>query len=184
MDGQHSGTGGRREHACLIPRSHGPAAACGLKRDRGESGASMPAVEFEWGRATIWCRTVHRMAERPHGPQKGRFAEFSGAIGFDEQLVERSSVEVTVRTGSIHTGAAERDAHLRSADFFDVERYPTATFRSTRIEPNDQDRFAVHGDLTIKGVTRDVVLDAVFQGSGSVPGGSDVVSLDIQAGRA
>ena len=108
---------------------------------------------------------------------KGRFAEFSGAIEFDEQHVERSSVEVTIETGSITTTIDARDAHLRSADFFDVEQYPTATFRSTRIEPKEQDRFAVHGDLTIKGVTREVVLDAVFQGSGTVPGGSDVVGF-------
>jgi polyisoprenoid-binding protein YceI len=108
---------------------------------------------------------------------KGRFADFSGTIAFDEQHVEHSSVEVTIRTGSITTTIDARDEHLRSPDFFDCATWPVATFRSTRVEPRGQNRFAVHGDLTIKGVTRGVMLDATFQGTGMIPGVHEVAGF-------
>jgi polyisoprenoid-binding protein YceI len=109
---------------------------------------------------------------------RGRFQTFAGAIVLDERQVERSSVEVTVRTDSIATNIAERDAHLRSADFLDAETWPEATFRSTRVEPKGENRFAVHGDLTIKDVSRAVVLDAAFHGTGMMPGGGEVAGFE------
>jgi len=98
---------------------------------------------------------------------RGTFADVEGTIEFDEEHPERSSVVTHIGTASINTGAAQRDAHLRSTDFFDVERYPTITFRSTTIEPRG-DRWAIHGELTIRDVTRPGVLDAGFLGV--VPG--------------
>lgn len=108
---------------------------------------------------------------------KGRFLDFGGTIAFDAYDIERSRVEVTIQTESIATGNGDRDAHLRSADFLDVERHPTATFRGTRAESRGGDRFFVHGDLTLMDVTREVVLDAVFQGSGTIPGGPEVAAF-------
>jgi polyisoprenoid-binding protein YceI len=98
---------------------------------------------------------------------RGTFADVDGAIEFDEPHPERSSVVARIGAASINTGAAQRDAHLRSVDFFDVERYPSMTFRSTTIEPRG-DGWAIGGELTIRDVTRPVVLDALAHGV--VPG--------------
>lgn len=107
----------------------------------------------------------------------GRFLDFDGTIVHDSIDVENCSVDVTIQVGSVATGNGQRDTHLRSGDFLDVERYPISTFRSTRIESRNGDIFAVYGDLTIMGVTREVVLDTVFQGTGTVPGGPEVVGF-------
>ncbi len=108
---------------------------------------------------------------------KGRFEAFSGTLAYDEADLGNASVAVSIETSSIHTGTAERDAHLRSADFFDCDRFPDATFRSTRIEPNVNGAFAVHGDLTIRDVTKPVVLDTTFEGTGTMPGGPEVAAF-------
>ncbi|MGH2530779.1 MAG: YceI family protein [Thermomicrobiales bacterium] len=106
---------------------------------------------------------------------KGRFADVSGRIAADEQNPANSSVEVTIDAASVDTRQEQRDAHLRSADFFDTETYPTITFRSTRVEPTGSDELKVYGDLTIHGVTREVALDTTFNGRGVNPWGAQVV---------
>ena len=108
---------------------------------------------------------------------KGRFSGISGRLAIDEADLSQSQVEVTIDVATIDTGDQKRDDHLRSADFFDVTNYPIITFRSTRIEPAGQDRWQVFGDLTIRGVTRSVVLDARFHGRGKTPWGSEVVAF-------
>jgi polyisoprenoid-binding protein YceI len=90
---------------------------------------------------------------------RGRFGAFSGSVVTDDTGAP-SAVSVEIATASIDTSAAARDAHLRSADFFDAEVNPTITFRSTGIRPRGRDRYEVEGDLTMHGVTRSVVLDA------------------------
>jgi len=102
---------------------------------------------------------------------RGRFTKWSGQIRFDPANPAASSVEVTIDPASIDTADAQRDAHLRSPDFFDVEKYPVASFRSTKVEDRGGDRYDITGDLTIHGVTRPVVLDAVYEGSGKDPWG-------------
>ncbi len=88
---------------------------------------------------------------------KGEFGAFSGTARFDAAAPEKASVEVDVELASIDTHDEKRDAHLRSADFFDAERHPKMTFRSTAVRPAG-DGLAVDGDLTIKGVTKRVTL--------------------------
>ena len=110
---------------------------------------------------------------------KGRFEDFAGTIQYDPQNPAASSVEVVIQTASISTNTEDRDAHLRSADFFDVEQYPTATFRSTRVEA-DGDDLVVHGDLTIKDVTNPVTLKAEYQGSGVNPWGVEVAGFEAR----
>ncbi len=105
---------------------------------------------------------------------KGRFKEFSGVIEVDEGDLRGSAVRVTVGAASIDTHDAKRDADLRSSAFFDVERFPTLTFVSTRVEPVTADRHRLIGDLTIHGVTREVVLDTTFNGEGVNPWGQAV----------
>lgn len=95
---------------------------------------------------------------------KGHFRSFSGTIDIDEANPEDSSVTASIETASVDTGEAQRDAHLRSADFFDVERFPQMTFRSTRVERVDDTHWKVVGELTIRDVTKDVVLDTEYEG--------------------
>jgi polyisoprenoid-binding protein YceI len=101
---------------------------------------------------------------------RGRLAEFEGTIVADEQHIADSSVEVTFKAASIDSRSEQRDGHLRSADFLDVERFPAVTFRSTRVEGSKQ-QFKVTGDLTIRDVTRPITLDVSFEGTGKDPWG-------------
>jgi polyisoprenoid-binding protein YceI len=104
---------------------------------------------------------------------RGRFTKWSGQLRFDAEDPEISSVEVTIDPASIDTADAQRDAHLRSADFLDVEKFPTASFRSTNVEEVDSGRYRVTGDLTVHGVTKSVTLDVTYEGSGKDPWGGE-----------
>ena len=84
---------------------------------------------------------------------KGRFKKFSSALNLDEQHPDASSVEFSIDVASIDTGDEGRDGHLRSPDFFDVQTYPTITFKSTKVEPHSADHYHVTGDLTMHGAT-------------------------------
>lgn len=103
---------------------------------------------------------------------RGRFTAFAGTLAFDEAAPERSSVEVRIDAGSINTGVDQRDAHLRSPDFFDAEKFPALTFVSRRVE-RSADGFTVTGDLTIRGVTREVVLPVEYAGHTKDPWGGE-----------
>jgi polyisoprenoid-binding protein YceI len=96
---------------------------------------------------------------------RGRFGDFEGTIHVTEKP-EDSSVELSIDAASITTDNDTRDNHLRSGDFLDLENHPTITFGSTKIELLGDDRLRVTGDLTIRGVTREVVLDAEYVGVG------------------
>jgi polyisoprenoid-binding protein YceI len=100
---------------------------------------------------------------------RGRFENFDAKVDWNETAPTKSSVEVTVDVASINTREAQRDGHLRSPDFFDVEKYPTLTFKSKRIEKIDDSHGRIIGDLTIRDVTREVVLDAEYSGQGKNP---------------
>jgi polyisoprenoid-binding protein YceI len=88
---------------------------------------------------------------------RGEFGKTTGTIKLDEKNIARSAVEATVDVTTIDTRVADRDKHLKSPDFFDVEKHPTATFRSTKVEKAGRDKLKVTGDLTLHGVTRPVV---------------------------
>lgn len=85
---------------------------------------------------------------------EGRFRDFEGRIWLDRVRPEDSRVDVTIQAASIDTGSEKRDTHLRSADFFDVEKYPTITFKSTKVTPKGKDLYEVTGDLALHGVTK------------------------------
>ncbi len=89
----------------------------------------------------------------------GVFEKFKGTVTLDEKDITRSVVNVSIQMDSLNSNIAKRDEHLRSPDFFDVAKFPTMTFVSTRVEKAGADRLKVTGDLTIKGVTRTVVLN-------------------------
>ena len=102
----------------------------------------------------------------------GRFKDFSGTIRYDESDVTKSSVEFTAKVESIDTGVAPRDNHLRTADFFDVAKYPEMSFKSTRVERKGNNKYVLHGDLTLKGVTKQISLPFSITGAVKDPRGN------------
>jgi polyisoprenoid-binding protein YceI len=96
---------------------------------------------------------------------KGSFGVFEGTISFDEKNPSASKIEVTLKVNSINTNNEKRDTHLRSADFFDVDKYPLATFKSKKVTSTGKGKFKVEGDLTLHGVTKAVVLKAEHLGT-------------------
>jgi polyisoprenoid-binding protein YceI len=94
---------------------------------------------------------------------RGKFTEFEGTLEVGGDLAS-SGAHGTVKVSSIDTNEEQRDAHLRSADFFEVDQYPEITFESTRVEPIDEESSHVYGNLTMHGITREVKLDVVLQG--------------------
>ena len=119
---------------------------------------------------------------------RGRFATVNGTIEVDEAEPSSSRVEVEIDASSIDTRQEDRDTHLRSEDFLNVEEYPTLTFRSKRVEGatfEEDNEFKVVGDLTIRGTTKEVTLDAVYEGSGQDPWGGQrmAFSADTEIDR-
>lgn len=104
---------------------------------------------------------------------RGQFSRWTGSLQVPAGDFERASLDVAIDASSIDTGVADRDAHLRSGDFFDVEGHPEITFRSTGIKRAADDRLKVTGGLTIKGITRDVVLDVEVLGQARDPWGNE-----------
>jgi polyisoprenoid-binding protein YceI len=111
---------------------------------------------------------------------RGRFTRWSGTLRFDEKNLAASSVEVQIDTSSVDTSEAQRDAHLRSPDFLDVANHPRMTFQSTKVE-RVGDAFKVKGDLTIRDVTRPVVLDVEYGGSLRDPWGNQRAGFTARA---
>jgi polyisoprenoid-binding protein YceI len=103
---------------------------------------------------------------------KGRFTDVRGTVRMDERDPAGGEADVSIGVASITTGNADRDAHLRSADFFDAEHFPTIRFQSRRVEPGAQGAFLLHGDLTIRGVSRPVALEFHAEGTVLDPWGS------------
>ncbi len=103
---------------------------------------------------------------------RGRFTKWNAKLALDTADLSRSAVEVEIDAASIDTGVGDRDTHLRSADFLDAGKYPTLRYRSRRVEAPSKDRLRVIGDLTIRDVTREVVLDVEYGGQGKDPWGN------------
>jgi polyisoprenoid-binding protein YceI len=108
----------------------------------------------------------------------GKFTDFSGTIQIDRANPETSSVAFTIQATSIDTSEPRRDQHLRSADFFDVANHPTITFKSTVVKPNGKHSFLVTGDLTMRGVTKQVSLPVTLLGAGKDPMGTEKIGFE------
>jgi polyisoprenoid-binding protein YceI len=111
---------------------------------------------------------------------RGSFDRWQGVIELDEKNPAASKVSVRIDAASIDTREEKRDAHLRSADFFDVEKYPELTFESTKVAKLSDDRYQVTGALTIHDITKEVVLDAEALGTGKDPWGNERVAFQAQ----
>ena len=133
------------------------------------------AIDVSQTTVTTWnLDPVHSVAEfkvkhMMISNVKGQFTGIEGVLTFDESDVTKSRVEATIDASSINTRESQRDTHLKSADFFDVENYPTLSFRSNLVKRTGDDELAVTGDLTIHGVTREVV----FRVEGPTAAGKD-----------
>lgn len=108
----------------------------------------------------------HMMISNVHG----RFEQFSGEVNFNENDPVNSSVSVEIDTNSINTRDAQRDGHLKSPDFFNTSEYPTAAFNSTRVEKVDDTHAKIHGLLTIRGISHEVVLVTEYSGQSKMWG--------------
>ena len=104
---------------------------------------------------------------------KGRFAVVRGTVTTDEADPAKGQANIEIDADSIDTREPQRDTHLKSADFFEVEKFPRITFRSTRVTFVEGDRFKLIGDLTIRGITREVTLDVTSEGRGKDPWGGE-----------
>jgi len=100
---------------------------------------------------------------------RGHFKNVPGSLEFDENRPERMKVDVTIKADSLWTGEPNRDRHLRSADFFDVEHYPNIEFHSNAVKVIGERDYAVTGDLTIRGVTKPVMLNVAYLGQWDTP---------------
>ena len=111
---------------------------------------------------------------------RGAFTRYQGTIDFDEKKPEASKVSVRIEAASIDTREPQRDAHLRSADFFDVERYPTLSFESTKVQKLKGNNYRLTGDLVIHGVTKPVELEVEFLGVGKDPYGNERIGFQAE----
>jgi len=111
---------------------------------------------------------------------RGRFDDFEGMIQLNENSPELSSVEFTIKAASIDTNEKDRDTHLRSADFFDVEKFPALTFKSKQIIKKSNESYDVIGDLTIHGVTKEIVLPVTHLGKAKDPWGMERAGFEAE----
>jgi polyisoprenoid-binding protein YceI len=121
--------------------------------------------QFDAGHTHIGFTGRHLMVSTV----RGEFEKFSSTVEFDEYDLTRSKAEIQIEAASVTTHNAQRDEHFRSADFFDVERYPSITFKSKRVIMQDAHHGQLIGDLTIRNITREVVLEGEYSGVSQSP---------------
>ncbi|HOQ33134.1 MAG TPA: YceI family protein [Candidatus Hydrogenedens sp.] len=112
--------------------------------------------------SSVWFRVLHLNIS----PAYGAFGDISGTIQFNAENTDKSSIEVTIKTASVNTLNDKRDEHLRSADFFNVEQFPEAKFKSNSWERTDENRYRIKGVLTLLGVDKPIEFEARLVGSG------------------
>jgi polyisoprenoid-binding protein YceI len=132
--------------------------------------------DFDVAHSSINFSVRHLMVSKV----RGQFTKWSGSLEFDEQEPTRARVEAQLDAASIDTKDAQRDAHLRSADFLDTERFPTISFKSTGIEKVGDARFSMKGELTIRGITKPVTLDVEYAGRAKDPWGGERVGFSAR----
>ena len=143
------------------------------------NGAEVPAAgtyALDASHSEVGFAVRHLMVSKV----RGRFSDVAGTIEIGENPYD-SSVSVTIGTASIDTRDEQRDGHLRSGDFFDAEAWPTMTYQSRSVREAGKGRYAVEGDLTIKGVTRSVPLELTFEGGATDPWGGLRIGFSAKA---
>ncbi len=123
------------------------------------SGAEAAKYTIDTAHSSVGFKIRHLVSQT-----RGGFNEFAGTIDFDEKKPEETKVEAVIQTASIDTANAKRDGHLRTADFFDVEKFPTITFKSAKVKAAGKGKYKMEGLLNMHGVEKPVTLDVVFGG--------------------
>jgi polyisoprenoid-binding protein YceI len=123
--------------------------------------------QIDQSHSNIYFTVRHMMISKV----RGRFETFSGSVNFDEANPTNSTVNIEVDLASLNTREEQRDGHLKSPDFFDVEKNPTMTFVSSRVEQVDEQNGRLVGNLTIKGISKEIVLDVEYAGTAKSPWG-------------
>ena len=121
--------------------------------------------QFDAGHTHIGFTGRHMMV----ATVRGQFEKFSGTVEFDEHDLTRSKADIEIEAASVNTHNVQRDEHFRSADFFDAEHYPSITFKSKRVVMHDEHHGQLTGDLTIRNITREVVLEGEYAGVNQTP---------------
>jgi polyisoprenoid-binding protein YceI len=147
--------------------------------------SKMSTTQIQQGTTTWDIDTVHSTIEisakhMMFTTVKARFTTFSGTVVMHDADPTQSLVTVQIDANSITSGNEQRDNHLRTSDFLDVPNNPTITFSSTRVEPQSGNRLKVIGELTMRGVTKEVALDAEFLGQGTNPWGGQVAGFTAE----
>jgi polyisoprenoid-binding protein YceI len=124
--------------------------------------------QIDYSHSHIYFTARHMMISKV----RGRFSQWEGVIEFDEQNPKNTTVDVTVDVSSINTRDEQRDGHLRSPDFLNVGEFPQMTFKSNRVVMEGANEGKLYGDLTIRGVTKEVVLDVEYAGQAKSPWGT------------
>ena len=132
-----------------------------------DTASTAQAYAIDKTHSEVACQVRHLLTK-----VRGRFSEFSGTVRFDQEHPEQSSASLTIDASSIDTGTPDRDAHLRSDDFFAVGSYPTLTFTSSHVVHTGDDAYDVEGTLTIRGVAKVVSLPVTYFGTAKDPWGN------------
>lgn len=140
--------------------------------------AAQPAGTYQFDKQGAHQFVMFKISHLGYSWLYGRFNDFNGSFTVDAENPENSKVEATIQTASVDSNHAERDKHLRNDDFLDVDKYPTATFKSTSIEQTGEDTAKITGDFTLHGVTKPVTLDAKMIGYGDDPWGGYRMGLE------
>ena len=133
--------------------------------------------QFDYGHTYIGFTGRHLMV----ATVRGEFEKFTGTVEFDEHDLTRSKTEIQIEAASVNTRNAQRDEHFRSADFFDVEQYPYITFKSKKVILTGANQGQLIGDLTIRNITREVVLDAEYSGVSQSPWNTYSAGFNLRA---
>jgi polyisoprenoid-binding protein YceI len=134
-----------------------------------------------WQIDTVHTHVGFRVKHLMVSTVRGQFKKYSGTVNIDPADFTKSTIEGSVEVASIDTDNKDRDAHLRTGDFFDAANHPLITFKSKRIQAKDGAEFVVSGDLTIRGVTKEVAFDVEFNGVAKSPYGQIATGLSAKA---
>lgn len=132
--------------------------------------------ELDLVHSSINFAVRHLMVSKVHG----RFSNWSGTLAFDQDNAVAGQVDIVIDATSIDTRDAQRDGHLKSADFLETEVHPQIKFKSTRVEKKSGDNYSLHGDLTIRGTTKSVTLDVEYSGYAKDPWGGERIGFSGQ----
>lgn len=132
--------------------------------------------QIDLSHSNIYFSARHMMISKV----RGQFESFSGTVAFDEETPTNTAVDIEVAVDSINTKDAQRDGHLKSPDFFDAANHPVVTFKSTRVEQESATEGKLYGDLTIRGITKEVVLDVTYAGIAKSPWGTESAGFSAE----